>query len=99
MHLSNRTDSLDAKTAAIDFYGRTLKGLRSVMAQSATQILPDDALLAVGMMCKYEVVRGSVKQWVVHLTALHQLIASRGGLGSMDSEAAQFLRGLYVTCI
>lgn len=96
MHLSNRTDSLDAKTAAIDFYGRTLKGLRSVMVQSATQTLPDDALLAVGMMCKYEVVRGSVKQWVIHLTALHQLIASRGGLGSMDSEAAHFLRGLYV---
>ncbi|OOQ90832.1 C6 transcription factor [Penicillium brasilianum] len=96
MHLSNRTDSLDAKTAAIDFYGRTLRGLRSVMAQSVTDGVPDDAMLAVGMMCKYEVVRGSVKQWVVHLTALHRLLASRGGLGSMDPEAAHFLRGLYV---
>lgn len=96
MHLSNRTDSLDAKTAAIDFYGRTLRGLRTVMAQSVTEIVPDDAILAVGMMCKYEVVRGSVQQWVVHLTALHRLIASRGGLGSMEPEAAHFLRGLYV---
>lgn len=95
MHLSNRTDNFDAKTAAIDFYGRTLSGLRAVMAQSV--IVPDDAMLAVGMMCKYEVVRGSVKQWVVHLTALHRLIASRGGLSSMDSEAAHFLRGLYVS--
>lgn len=94
MHLSNRTDSLDAKTAAIDFYGRTLRGLQAVMAQSVTEVVPDDAMLAVGMLCKYEVVRGSVKQWVVHLTALHRLIESRGGLGSMDPEAAHFLRGL-----
>lgn len=94
MHLSNRTDSLDAKTAAIDFYGRTLRGLQAVMAQSVTEVVPDDAMLAVGMLCKYEVVRGSVKQWVIHLTALHRLIESRGGLGSMDPEAAHFLRGL-----
>jgi hypothetical protein len=69
------------------------------MAQSVTDGVPDDAMLAVGMMCKYEVVRGSVKQWVVHLTALHRLLASRGGLGSMDPEAAHFLRGLYVFCM
>ncbi|KAF3398101.1 hypothetical protein F1880_005715 [Penicillium rolfsii] len=96
MHLSNRTDSLDAKTAAIDFYGGTLRGLQVVMAQSVTEVVPDDAMLAVGMLCKYEVVRGSVKQWSVHLTALHRLIESRGGLGSMDPEVAHFLRGLYV---
>ncbi|KAJ5491447.1 hypothetical protein N7539_003014 [Penicillium diatomitis] len=96
MHLSNRTDNPDAKYASLDFYDRTLKGLRNVIAESATESIPDDALLAVGMMCKYEVVRGSVKQWVVHLTALHKLISSRGGFGTMDPEAAHFLRGLYI---
>lgn len=51
-------------------------------------------MLAVGLLCKYEVVRGSVKQWVVHLDALQRLIISRGGFGSMDREAGEFLRGL-----
>ncbi|KAJ5166655.1 uncharacterized protein N7482_005436 [Penicillium canariense] len=93
LHLANRSYGLEAQTAAASFYGRTLSGLRTALAD---EILSDDAVLAVGLMCKYEIIRGSVKQWVVHLSALQRLIASRGGLGSMDQEAAHFLRGLYV---
>jgi hypothetical protein len=96
LHLANRSQELSAQNAAATFYGRTLSGLRTVLAGCSTDIFPDDAMLAVGLMCKYEVVRGSVKQWVVHLSAMQRLIASRGGLSSMDPDAAQFLRGLYV---
>ena len=94
LHLANRSQGFSAQLAAANFYGQTLHGLRSVLVKSSTEFLPDDAMLAVGLMCKYEIVRGSIKQWVVHLNALQRLIASRGGLRSMDRDAAQFLRGL-----
>ncbi|KAJ5204188.1 uncharacterized protein N7498_005067 [Penicillium cinerascens] len=96
LHLANRSQEFSAQNAAATFYGRTLSGLQTVLAKCPTNVLPDDAMLAVGLMCKYEIVRGSVKQWVVHLSAMQRLIASRGGLGSMDPDAAQFLRGLFV---
>ncbi|CAI7611037.1 unnamed protein product [Penicillium pancosmium] len=96
LHLANRSAGFSAQTAAAGFYGRALSGIRKAIADSATNGLSDDTMLAVGLLCKYEVVRGSVKQWVVHLNALQRLIASRGGLVAMDRDAAEFLRGLYV---
>lgn len=96
LHLANISQGFGAQTASASFYGRTLAGLRTTLAESRTSLISDDAMLAVGLMCKYEIVRGSVKQWVVHLNALQRLIASRGGLISMDRDAAVFLRGLYV---
>lgn len=56
--------------------------------------IPDDLILAVGLLCKYEIVRGSVKQWAVHLDALRKLFAARGRYTALDSEAVQFLWGL-----
>lgn len=94
LHLANRSHHFDAQTAAANYYGRTLSGLRTALAESSAEILSDDAMLAVGLMCKYEIVRGSVGQWIVHLNALQRLIASRGGLRSMDRDAAEYLRGL-----
>ncbi|CAG7921033.1 unnamed protein product [Penicillium olsonii] len=96
LHLANRSHGFGAHTAAVNYYSGTLSGLRSVLGNFATGILPDDAMLAVGLLCKYEIVRGSVKQWVVHLNALQRLIVSRGGFASMDHDAAEFLRGLFV---
>lgn len=95
LHLANRSQGFSAQTASATFYGRTLSGIRSVLAESSPEALSDDAMLAVGLLCKYEIVRGSVKQWVVHLNALQRLITTRGGLHSMDPDAAHFLRGLY----
>ncbi|KAJ5127383.1 hypothetical protein N7448_008162 [Penicillium atrosanguineum] len=96
LHLANRSQEGSAQNAAATFYGRTLSGIRTAIAKCSTEFLPDDAMLAVGLMCKYEIVRGSIKQWVVHLHAMQRLITSRGGLGSMNPDAAQFLRGLFV---
>ncbi|KAJ5658314.1 uncharacterized protein N7484_001963 [Penicillium longicatenatum] len=96
LHLANRSQCFSAQTASATFYGRTLNGIRSVLVESSPEALSDNAMLAVGLLCKYEIVRGSVKQWVVHLNALQRLIATRGGLHSMDPDAAHFLRGLYL---
>jgi hypothetical protein len=96
LHLANRSHGFGAHTAAVNYYSGTLNGLRSALVKCSTEVFPDDAMLAVGLLCKYEIVRGSVKQWVVHLNALQHLIISRGGFASMDREAAEFLRGLYV---
>ncbi|KAJ5554251.1 hypothetical protein N7513_004210 [Penicillium frequentans] len=96
LHLANRSQGYSAQTASATFYGRTLEGIRSVLVESSPEALSDDTMLAVGLLCKYEIVRGSVKQWVVHLNALQRLIATRGGLSSMDPDAGHFLRGLYL---
>ncbi|KAJ5612851.1 hypothetical protein N7510_006045 [Penicillium lagena] len=96
LHLANRSQGLSAQTAAANFYGGTLRGIRTALVERPTDLLPDDAMLAVGLLCKYEVVRGSVTQWSVHLDALQRLLVSRGGFASMDREAAEFLRGLFV---
>lgn len=94
LHLANRSHGLGAQTAAADFYGGTLRGIRTALVERSTDLLPDDAMLAVGLLCKYEIVRGSVTQWSVHLDALQRLLVSRGGFASMDRDAAGFLRGL-----
>lgn len=96
LHLANRSQGFGAHTAAVKYYSGTLSGLRTALDKCTTEVFPDDAMLAVGLLCKYEIVRGSVKQWVVHLNALQRLIVSRGGFASMDRDAAEFLRGLYV---
>ncbi|CAG7970066.1 unnamed protein product [Penicillium salamii] len=96
LHLANRSHGFGAHTASVDYYSGTLNGLRSALGKCSTELLPDDTMLAVGLLCKYEIVRGSVKQWVVHLNALQRLIVSRGGFASMDRDAAEFLRGLFV---
>lgn len=94
LHLANRSHGFGAHTAALNYYTGTLNGLRSAIENRSTEAFPDDAMLAVGLLCKYEIVRGSVKQWVHHLNALQRLIVSRGGFASMDRDAAEFLRGL-----
>ncbi|KAF4759969.1 hypothetical protein N7455_001161 [Penicillium solitum] len=96
LHLANRSHGFGARTAAVKYYSGTLNGLRTALDRCSTEVFPDDAMLAVGLLCKYEIVRGSVKQWVVHLNALQRLIVSRGGFASMDRDAAEFLRGLFV---
>lgn len=96
LHLANRSQGCVAHTAAVNYYTGTLSGLRIALDQCLTGVFPEDAMLAVGLLCKYEIVRGSVKQWVVHLNALQRLIVARGGFASMNRDAAEFLRGLYV---
>lgn len=98
MHLANRSrDSFNAQTAATNYYIQTMKGLRTALAECPDGGVgfPDDAILAVGLLVKYEIVRGSVKQWAVHLDALQKLVISRGGYASLDRDTAEFLWGLY----
>ncbi|KAJ5634846.1 hypothetical protein N7528_002688 [Penicillium herquei] len=96
LHLANRSQGLSAQTASANYYGQTLNELRSVLVKSSPENLSDNEMIAVGLLCKYEIVRGSVKQWVVHLNALQHVITSRGGLRSMEQDAAHFLRGLFL---
>ncbi|KAI9924112.1 hypothetical protein MW887_007352 [Aspergillus wentii] len=95
IHLANRSyNSMDAQTTAADYYIRTIKGLRTSMAGCSAGVFPDEAILTVALLCKYEIVRGSVKQWAVHLNALQKLVTARGGLASLDRDTAEFLWGL-----
>ncbi|KAJ6013311.1 hypothetical protein N7540_007902 [Penicillium herquei] len=96
LHLANRSQGFSAQTASANYYGQTLNELRSVLVKSSPEDLSDNEMIAVGLLCKYEIVRGSVKQWVVHLNALQRVITSRGGLRSMEQDAAHFLRGLFL---
>lgn len=95
-HNNNNSWSNNAQTAAANYYVRALRGLRTTITNyySNTGSFPEEALLTVALLCKYEIVRGSVKQWAGHLNALQKLIISRGGFATLDCETAEFLRGL-----
>lgn len=100
MHLANRShDSTSTSTytgtAAANYYIRTLRELRTTLAEQPDSPFRDDTMLAVAFLCKYEIVRGSVKQWAVHLEALQKLVVSRGGFASIDQDTAEFLWGMY----
>ncbi|GIJ91533.1 hypothetical protein Asppvi_010500 [Aspergillus pseudoviridinutans] len=97
IHLANRTsDSLYAQTAAADYYIQTMRGVRTALTERSADKFPEDALLSVALLCKFEIVRGSVRQWTVHLNALGKLLLSRGGFDSLSQDTADFLRGLFV---
>ena len=101
MHFSNRSfDSfgvgIDAQTAATKYYIQTMKGIRMALAEDPGGGVSDEVVLAVGLLCKYEIVRGSVRQWAVHLGALQRLVISKGGYAALDRDTAEFLCGLYV---
>ena len=97
MHLANRScGNLSAQNAAANYYVRTMSGLRSALSKAPVEGFPTDSILAVAILCKYEIVRGSVKQWAVHLSALEKLVVSRGGFSTFDQDTAEFLWGLYV---
>ncbi|KAE8152549.1 C6 transcription factor [Aspergillus avenaceus] len=97
MHFANRSyDSLSAQTTAANYYIRTMSGLRSGLSRCPVGAFPSESILAVALLCKYEIVRGSVKQWAVHLNALEKLIISRGGFSTFDQETAEFLWGLFM---
>lgn len=96
MHLANRSrDNLHAQTAAANYYIRTMSGIRAALSQSPGQPYTDDSILSVALLVKYEIVRGSVKQWATHLKALENLVISRGGFATFDTDLAEFLWGLY----
>ncbi|GCB27141.1 uncharacterized transcriptional regulatory protein C15D4.02 [Aspergillus awamori] len=96
-HFANRSrDKQEAQTAATDYYVRTLSGLQLTIAKYSPRSLPDEAILAVAMLCKYEIVRGSVQQWTVHLNALQELIMARGGVDALNDDMREFLSGFYV---
>ncbi|BCR87643.1 Zn(II)2Cys6 transcription factor [Aspergillus chevalieri] len=100
MHFSNRSFdsfgvSIDAQTAATKYYIQTMKGIRMALAEDSGGGVSDEVVLAVGLLCKYEIVRGSVRQWAVHLGALQRLVISRGGYASLDRDTAEFLCGFF----
>ncbi|KKK17587.1 hypothetical protein ARAM_003933 [Aspergillus rambellii] len=97
IHFSNRAHySWCAENEGANYYIDTMRTLRSTLAKAPGGSFPDDAILTVALLCKYEIVRGSVQQWAVHLDALERLVISRGGFDNLDQETAEFIRGLFV---
>ncbi|KAL2807865.1 fungal-specific transcription factor domain-containing protein [Aspergillus granulosus] len=96
-HFSNRAhDSWFAEHEGANYYIDTMRGLRTTLSTSHSWPLQDDAILAVALLCKYEITRGSVKQWAVHLEALDSLVLSQGGFSHLDDDTAEFVRGLLI---
>ncbi|KAL1846725.1 lysine requiring protein [Paecilomyces lecythidis] len=101
--MSNWAPHRDAgsQTAAMHYYGRTINRLRKVLgdpyAISSCTATPEEIIITVAWLCKYEVVRGSVKQWRDHLDALQKLITSYGGFSGLDPELAEFISGLVTS--
>ncbi|KAL5340548.1 fungal-specific transcription factor domain-containing protein [Aspergillus crustosus] len=97
VHFSNRAYySWSAEAEGAKYYIDTMRGLRSTLTKCQPRSIPEDALLAITLLCKYEIVRGSVKQWAVHLDALQTLVETQGGLTHTDDETTDFIRGMFI---
>ncbi|KAL4788239.1 fungal-specific transcription factor domain-containing protein [Aspergillus varians] len=97
IHFSNRSPyRWSAENEGANYYIDAMRGLRTTLTGCQGKSFPDDAILAVALLCKYEIVRGSVKQWTVHLDALQTLVISRGGFSQLNPDTAEFIRGLFV---
>lgn len=100
IHFSNRAqDGFMARTAATNYYLQTVRQLRTMLAgespaTGAGACTPDELMIAVGVLCKYEIVRGSVRQWAVHLDALRKLMLARGGYKALEPATAEITWGL-----
>jgi hypothetical protein len=100
---SGDRDSL--MTAEVKYYGQTLSGLRTALAHlpSETALKRSDMasveelIVTIAWILKYEVVRGSVKEWRGHLEALQRLVISCGGLSALNCDIADWLSGLYAS--
>ncbi|KAL3478227.1 fungal-specific transcription factor domain-containing protein [Aspergillus californicus] len=97
IHFSNRAQNgWSAENEGASYYINSMRELRTSLTNSHVRPFPDDSILAVALLCKYEIVRGSVKQWAVHLDALETLVISRGGLTHLHQETAEFIQGLFI---
>ncbi|KAL4808467.1 fungal-specific transcription factor domain-containing protein [Aspergillus unguis] len=97
IHFSNRAPySWSAPNEGASYYIETMRGLRTALMTCQARNLPNDAALAIAMLCKYELVRGSVKQWTVHMDALQKLVFSKGGFAQLEPDTAEFIRGFLV---
>ncbi|TQB75297.1 hypothetical protein MPDQ_003272 [Monascus purpureus] len=85
---------------ATNYYVQALHGLRTAISSysTGTGLFPEEPILTIALLCKYEIVRGSVKQWASHLDALQKIIMSCGGFGALNRDTAEYLRGLMVYC-
>lgn len=98
---SGNRDSL--RTAEVKYYGQTLSGLRAALTHLPSEpalkrsdmASLEELIVTIAWVCKYEIVRGSVKQWRGHLEALQRLVISCGGLATLNRDIADWLSGLY----
>jgi hypothetical protein len=84
---------------AASFYLRAIRWLRRsfdpVGFGSSPKTVDDAALFAAVLLCKYEIIQGSVHQWRKHLDGLDQMLQLRGGIYALDRECGQYIASLY----
>jgi hypothetical protein len=100
-HQSNTSQGLELQSSAraLSYYSRTLQDLRKSLEVNCSgnndDLLPStDSILTAALLCKYEIVSGSTKQWPLHLKAVQRLVALRGGFDTLDHDLRGFLSGL-----
>lgn len=56
--------------------------------------LGDASLLTALLLCKYEIIQGSVSSWRRHLTGLENLLELRGGVNVLEVDCGQYIASL-----
>lgn len=59
----------------------------------------ENSLLTALLLCKYEIIQGSISQWKGHLHGLETLLRSCGGLDAFETDFSRYIKSLCVMSI
>ena len=99
-HRAQRSDPdirMSFSVPATSLYVQAASWLRTSFDRTAAGCSNDDASLFTALLlCKYEIIQGSVHNWSCHLHGLERLVDASGGVGSLEHDCGQYIDSLYV---
>lgn len=98
-HLSQRSDNDNASRdamCALKYYSQALTSLTSTLTEytRSDRDLADVTVLTAAFLCKYEIIRGSIREWRLHLVGLMQLVNKLLVSVDITKDARKFLQSL-----
>lgn len=98
-HLSQRREDVHAShhgIIALKYYSQALSSLTTSLEEytRSCQCPADVTVLTAVFLCKYEIIRGSIREWRHHLTGLIQLMDRFAASSTLGDDVKKFLQSL-----
>lgn len=86
---------LTFSVAAARFYSKATAWLRTSLEECVSRMgrlqLDDASLFTAILLCKYEIIHGSVRHWNGHLRGLENMFRSCGGMDALGVDCRQYI--------
>lgn len=100
-HLSQRSDNSFASRdglLALKYYSQVLSSLAGFLTDHASidRYSADIIVLTTAFLCKYEIIRGSTREWRHHLIGLMQLVKGLAMSPNLSIEVRRFIQSFII---